>query len=124
MGQKAQQFMEVNGSLVPCTKYPNCSKCPPKLSMDKKGKDYTCKACGAKRMTLWEVPTEKLKAPDVAVQDFKNVLKHAFSSVSPEELEHILNGQSNLVKKEHRHDPLRADCKAVDTIRINMKILN
>jgi vacuolar protein-sorting-associated protein 4 len=85
--QKAEQFMEVDGSLVPCTKYPNCSKCPPKLSRDKKGKDYTCKACGAKRMTLWEVPTEKLKAPDVTVQDFKNVLKHAFSSVSPEELE-------------------------------------
>ena len=85
--QKAQQFMEVDGSLVPCTKYPNCSKCPPKLSRDKKGKDYTCKTCGAKRMTLWEVPTEKLKAPDVTVQDFKNVLKHAFSSVSPEELE-------------------------------------
>ncbi|GFH49775.1 AAA-domain-containing protein [Chaetoceros tenuissimus] len=85
--QKAQQFMEVDGCLVPCTKYPNCSKCPPKLSRDKKGKDYTCKGCGAKRMTLWEVPTEKLKAPDVTVQDFKNVLKHAFSSVSPEELE-------------------------------------
>lgn len=85
--QKAQQFMEVDGFLVPCIKYPNCSKCPPKLSRDKKGKDYTCKGCGAKRMTLWEVPTEKLKAPDVTVQDFKNVLKHAFSSVSPEELE-------------------------------------
>lgn len=85
--QKAKQFLPVGDFLVPCEKYPNCSKCPPKLSTDKKGKVYTCKNCGAIRMNLWDVPPEKLKAPDVTVQDFENVLKHAFSSVSEEELE-------------------------------------
>jgi vacuolar protein-sorting-associated protein 4 len=84
--QKAQQFMPEGEFLFPCPKYPNCSKCPPKLSRDKKGKDYTCKTCGALRMQLWDVPPEKLKAPDVRIEDFQTVLKHAFSSVSPEEL--------------------------------------
>ncbi len=84
--QKAQQFMPVGDYLVPCAQYPNCSRCPPKLSRDKKGKDYTCNNCGAIRMQLWDVPPEKLKAPDVAVRDFEAVLKHSFSSVSPDEL--------------------------------------
>eukprot|EP00979_Chaetoceros_neogracilis_P015320 scaffold5691_cov184-Chaetoceros_neogracile.AAC.1 len=84
--QKAQQFIADGEFLVPCMKYPNCSKCPPKLSRDKKGKDYTCKSCGAIRMPLWDVPPEKLKAPDVTVSDFQKVLKHSFSSVSADEL--------------------------------------
>lgn len=84
--QKAQQFVEVGEFLVPCAQYPNCAKCPPKLSSDKKNKNYDCKYCGAKRMQLWDVPPEKLKAPDVAYGDFEKVLRHAFSSVSPEEL--------------------------------------
>lgn len=37
-------------------------------------------------MTLWDVPPEKLKAPDVSVDDFKSVLKHSVQSVSDEEL--------------------------------------
>lgn len=85
--QKAQQFLPVGEFLVPCTKYPNCSKCPPKLSRDKPGKDYTCKHCGAVRMQLWDIPPEKLKAPDVSILDFQTVLKHSFSTVSEEELE-------------------------------------
>jgi len=84
--QKAQQFIPNGKFLVPCMKYPNCSKCPPKLSSDKKSKDYTCKSCGAIRMQLWDVPPEKLKAPDVTVSDFQKVLKHSFSSVSANEL--------------------------------------
>jgi len=40
--------------------YPNCAYCPPKLSIDKKGVDYSCKNCGAIRMQLWDVPSEKL----------------------------------------------------------------
>lgn len=85
--QKAQQFMAMDEFLVPCEKYPNCSRCPVKLSSDKKGKDYNCKYCGAQRMNLWDVPPEKLKAPDVTMKDFEKVLKHAFSSVSSQELE-------------------------------------
>ena len=38
-------------------------------------------------MQLWDVPSEKLKAPDVGVRDFEKVLKHAFASVSEEELD-------------------------------------
>jgi vacuolar protein-sorting-associated protein 4 len=86
--QKAQQYKpDKDGFLIPCEIYPNCPSCPMKLSSDVKGKDYTCKKCGAVRMTLWDVPPEKLKAPDLSFGDFDKVLKHAFSSVSPEELE-------------------------------------
>jgi len=84
--QKAKQFMPDGESLIPCGNYPNCPQCPPKLSRDKPGKDYTCLNCGAQRMELWDVPPEKLKAPDVSYSDFEKVLRHAFSSVSPEEL--------------------------------------
>lgn len=85
--QKAQQFIPVGEFLMPCEEYPNCPYCPPKLSSDAKNKDYTCKKCGAKRMQLWDVPSEKLKAPDVGVKDFERVLRHSHSTVSKEELE-------------------------------------
>lgn len=84
--QKAQQFLPVGEFLVPCANFPNCEYCPPKLSTDRPGKDYTCDKCGAIRMQLWDIPPQKLKAPDVAIDDFQKVLKHSFSSVSPEEL--------------------------------------
>jgi len=84
--QKAQQFIPYGQFLMPCEQYPNCAQCPPKLSSDKPGKDYTCNACGAVRMGLWDIPPEKLKAPDVAFCDFEKVLRQAFTSVSPEEL--------------------------------------
>lgn len=84
--QKAEQFMKDGNFLVPCPQYPNCAMCPTKLSSDKKGKSYDCTACGAVRMQLWDVPPEKLKAPDVTISDFESVLKHSFSSVSPDEL--------------------------------------
>jgi vacuolar protein-sorting-associated protein 4 len=89
--QQAQQFMEVGDHLVPCEVYPNCSRCPPKLSSDKKNKKYDCKYCGAKRMTLWDIEPQKLKAPDVSFKDFEKVLTHAFSSVSENELERFVD---------------------------------
>jgi len=85
--QQAQQFLPVGDHLMPCERYPNCPYCPPKLSTDPPNKDYTCKKCKAIRMQLWDVPPEKLKAPDVSVKDFETVLKHSVSSVSKEELE-------------------------------------
>ena len=86
--QKAKQFyIDDEGFYKPCVRYPNCSACPPKLSTDAKGKDYTCNRCGAMRMSLWDVPTEKLKAPEVLYSDFQTVMKSSVSSVSPEELE-------------------------------------
>lgn len=89
--QQAQQFMEVGDYLVPCEVYPNCSRCPPKLSSDKKNKKYDCNYCGAKRMTLWDIEPQKLKAPDVSFKDFEKVLTHAFSSVSENELERFVD---------------------------------
>lgn len=89
--QQAKQFITVGEFLMPCENYPNCRKCPPKLSTDKAKKDYTCKTCGAMRMSLWDVPPEKLKAPEVSYRDFENVLKHSFTSVSEEELERFVD---------------------------------
>jgi len=84
--QKAQQFLPVGDFLIPCEQYPSCERCPPKLSNDKTGKDYTCNSCGAQRVTLWEIPPEKLKAPDVSYAHFENVLRNGFSSVGQDEL--------------------------------------
>jgi len=84
--QSKQFYVDDEGFYHPCSKYPNCSKCPPKLSSDPPGKDYTCKSCGAKRMTLWEVPPEKLKAPMVVREDFEKVMRNSVTTVSPEEL--------------------------------------
>lgn len=85
--QLAKQFLvDEEGFYYPCVKYPNCSKCPPKLSSDDPKKDYTCPYCGAKRMTLWDVPPEKLKAPMVERDDFEKVMRNSVSTVSQEEL--------------------------------------
>lgn len=87
--QQAKQFIPVDGGklLAPALNYPNCAYCPPKLSIDKKGVDYSCKNCGAIRMQLWDVPSEKLLVPDVSVNDFMKALQHSCTSVSKEELE-------------------------------------
>ena len=88
--QQARQFLrDKDGYYYPCERYPNCSHCPPKLSTDPPGLDYTCPRCGALRMTLWDIPNDEckmLKCPDVSYKDFEKVLRHAFSTVSPEEL--------------------------------------
>ena len=85
--QQAKQFViDHKNNFVPCENYPNCAYCIPKLSTDPPGKDYTCKNCGALRMTLWEVEPSRLEAPPVRVTDFEKVMKHSCSTVSPEEL--------------------------------------
>lgn len=90
--QQAQQWMvDAEGFYHPCSKYPNCSKCPPKLSTDDESKTYACTKCGAKRMTLWEVPPAKLKAPMVRRKDFEKVMRHSVSSVAPEELKRFVD---------------------------------
>ena len=86
--QKAKQFISMGDFLIPCEEYPNCLYCPPtKLSSDKSGTNYDCERCGAKHMQLWDVPPEKLKAPDVVVNDFMKALKHSHVSVSEKEME-------------------------------------
>jgi vacuolar protein-sorting-associated protein 4 len=85
--QQAKQFyVDAEGYYHPCTKYPNCSRCPPKLSTDNPNTIYDCPHCGSKRMTLWNVPPDKLKAPMVTLGDFEKVMRHSSSTVSPEEL--------------------------------------
>jgi vacuolar protein-sorting-associated protein 4 len=85
--QQAQQFLPKGEFLFPCEEYPNCPYCPPKLSIDPPNKKYDCTRCGAKRMQLWDVPSEKLMAPDVCVKDFERVLRHSHATVSEEELD-------------------------------------
>lgn len=87
--QQAKQFLlDDEGFYHPCVKYPNCSYCPPQLSTDPKGTDYTCNRCGALRMSIWDIPSaDKLVAPKVEYFDFKKCLKHSCSTVSDEELE-------------------------------------
>lgn len=84
--QAKQWILDDEGFYHPCEKYPSCSKCPPQLSSDPKDKDYTCKSCGSKRMSLWDVPPEKLRAPMVVLEDFATVMRHSFSTVSDDEL--------------------------------------
>lgn len=85
--QKAKHFFHDHNILTPCLQYPNCVHCPKKLSLDKSIESCTCQYCGAIRMKLWDVPPEKLKVPDVSMEDFENVLTLSFASVSGEELE-------------------------------------
>jgi vacuolar protein-sorting-associated protein 4 len=85
--QQARQFtLDANGKYWPCEKYPNCYLCPPKLTTDPPGCNYDCPSCGAKRMTLWDVPPPQLDAPPVKFSDFESVMRHSFSTVSEKEL--------------------------------------
>lgn len=85
--QQAKQFtIDEEGNYWPAEQYPNCPSCPPKLSGDPEGKDYTCNKCGAKRMPLWDVPPDKLKVPVVEYRDFAKVMRNSVSSVSDDEL--------------------------------------
>ncbi|KAL3943600.1 MAG: hypothetical protein SGBAC_002344 [Bacillariaceae sp.] len=85
--QQAKQFIvDSNGNYTPCEHYPSCPQCPPKLSSDPPGTTYDCRNCTAKRMPLWDVPSDKLVAPLVQRTDFERVMKHSFSSVSGDEL--------------------------------------
>lgn len=86
--QQAKQFyVDSKGNFHPCERYPNCSACPLKLSTDPKNKNYDCNTCGAKRMALWDVPSDKLIAPHVTRKDFEQCMRHSVASVSPEELQ-------------------------------------
>jgi len=43
------------------------------------------------KMQLWDVPSEKLRVPDVCKEDFEKVMEHSVSSVSPEELDRFVD---------------------------------
>ncbi|CAN0216739.1 unnamed protein product [Discosporangium mesarthrocarpum] len=88
--QNAQLFVPAGPQgqmLAPSPKYPNCPYCPMKLSTDPPDREYPrCSNCGSVRMTLYEVPTEKLLVPDVSMEDFEKALSKSGTSVSADEL--------------------------------------
>lgn len=86
--QAKQWIIDDDGFYHPCDPktYPNCKSCPERLSSDPKDKKYDCATCGAKGISLWNIPPEKLKAPDVGVKDFESVMRSSVSTVSPSEL--------------------------------------
>jgi vacuolar protein-sorting-associated protein 4 len=93
--QTAKQFyINPEGFYVPCATYPNCLQCPMALNFPQEGVSSAppgvhtvCAACGVHRMTLYDVPGEKLLVPVIDMQDFQKALKKAHSSVGTDELE-------------------------------------
>lgn len=87
--QTAKFFREdESGYYEPILDYPPCPMCPMKLS-GKKVSKKPCKNCGAFRMTLYEVPSEKVREPRVKVEHFFEALDGTNTSVSPDELVHF-----------------------------------
>ena len=91
--QQAKQFLEDSqGNLHPCVEYPNCERCPMKLSAPLAGdpsssnKQQKCPYCHAIRMSLYDVPSEKLIVPVICFADFLKALGRAHSSVGADEL--------------------------------------
>ena len=85
--QSAKQFVRDSaGGYHPCEEYPNCPHCPMNLSTEMQSTKFyslekTCRYCGAERMSLYDVPSEKLVVPIVVYKDFEKALKRAHSSV-------------------------------------------
>jgi len=89
--QTARQFcLDEEGMYMPCTEYPSCPRCPIHLHNSSEPTARECPTCHAVRMTLMEVPPEKLKVPVVTPADFESALGRAHSSVAPEELERFI----------------------------------
>ena len=96
--QTAKQFMVDNeGMYLPCPSYPNCLQCPMALHTPLPGVNCAppsistqCTHCGAMRMSLYDVPGEKLKVPVIDYEDFLKALKRAHSSVGTDELERFV----------------------------------
>ncbi len=87
--QKAQQFiMDQRGFYHPCEDYPNCPYCPMNLSVYRHYNcvDKVCPTCGATRMSLYDIPSDKLQVPVVSIRDFENAIKRVKGSVATAEL--------------------------------------
>lgn len=85
--QTAKQFSrDPSGGYHPCEEYPNCPMCPMDLSIEMQhskyySKEKVCRYCRAERMSLYDVPSDKLVVPIVVFKDFEKALKRAHSSV-------------------------------------------
>jgi len=88
--QLAKQFLpcvvEGQEKLRPCVAYPNCFRCPMELCGGGTQAQAPCTACGARRMSLYDVPSEQLLVPDVSADDFLHILTKVKGSVATEEL--------------------------------------
>ena len=92
--QTAKQFIvDSEGFYNPCPSYPNCLNCPMALHVPLEGVlcappsvNTQCQSCGALRMSLYDVPGEKLRVPVIEMEDFLKALKRAHSSVGADEL--------------------------------------
>lgn len=100
--QLAKQFVkDTVGNYHPCTEYPNCPKCPmalhspmPNEVSAPPGQKTVCNVCRAERMTLYEVPPEKLQVPVIDVADFEKALQKAHGSVGADELQRFVDWTS------------------------------
>jgi hypothetical protein len=73
--QTARQFARTPDAMfLPCEDYPSCPYCPMQLS-DSASAPAECPRCHAVRMTLFDVPPEKLKVPIVCMRDFEKALQ-------------------------------------------------
>ncbi|KAJ8602640.1 hypothetical protein CTAYLR_004108 [Chrysophaeum taylorii] len=103
--QEAQQFKPCGKNddgddfLVPCIKYPNCAYCPMKLStmdpLKPNAPPPKCASCGALRLSLYDVPTDQLKVPEVSFADFQHILTRSRKSVAPDELDRFVDWTAN-----------------------------
>jgi vacuolar protein-sorting-associated protein 4 len=92
--QVAKQFVtDEKGNYHPCEEYPHCPWCPMVLneqfvgqSCAPPGQKTICPRCRAERMSLYDVPSDKLAVPLVGYNDFQRALKKAHSSVGTDEL--------------------------------------
>eukprot|EP01039_Chlorochromonas_danica_P007407 gene7407-8193_t len=94
--QSAKQFViDPAGFFHPCVDYPHCPHCPMAVNEPVPGelcvnatasKGASCPHCGAIRMSLYDVPPERLAVPLITMQDFDKALARAHSSVGADEL--------------------------------------
>jgi len=96
--QQAKQFLvDGQGSFFPCVDYPNCPYCPMALyepmansACAPPSVSTRCSSCNAVRMSLYDVPGDKLVVPVVMYTDFEKALKRAHSSVGTDELQRFV----------------------------------
>ncbi len=92
--QQAKQFFEVadlteagERMLTPCEVYPSCDRCPMALSTGPPPTDAPCAYCHARRTSLYEIASERLKVPMVNMADFEKILERSRTSVAADELD-------------------------------------
>lgn len=112
--QQAKQFLaDADGNLHPCVEFPNCAYCPMQLAVplpsdpsyipcsstttttsssgNSSNDNKQCKYCHAIRMSLYDVPSEKLVVPVICFADFEKALSRAHSSVGADELSRFVS---------------------------------